>query len=234
MTLVIGHKGAPILGPENTVASFARARSLGIDGVELDVRRTGDDQLAVWHDPALADGRVLLDHRWDQLDGGVDGLEEVLDACRGLDVVNVEIKNWPTDPDFDPDLGIADTVAATLAGRSPAERESFVVSCFHLGTVDRVRERLDVLAPEIRTGLLLWGVDDVTDVVTTVVERRHGALHPHFTAVTAELLAEAHAAKLAVNTWTCNHLEDIRRLADLGTDGIITDRPDEAKAALAG
>jgi glycerophosphoryl diester phosphodiesterase len=36
-----------------------------------------------------------------------------------------------------------------------------------------------------------------------------------------------------VNTWTCNDLDQIRQLAELGVDGVITDRPDDAKAALA-
>jgi glycerophosphoryl diester phosphodiesterase len=233
VTLVIGHKGAPILEPENRVASFTRARVLGADGVELDVRRTGDGHLVVWHDPVLTDGRVLREQRWDQLDGAVDDLAAVLDACVGLELVNVEIKNWPTDSDFDATLAVADAVAAALARRSPPERDRFVVSCFHLETVDRARERLDDLAPEVRTGLLLWGIEDIDGVVGTAVEHGHAALHPFFTAVSAGLLAEAHAAKLAVNAWTVNDVDEIRRLADLGVDGIITDRPDDAKATLA-
>jgi len=232
VTLVIGHKGAPILEPENTVASFARAREVGADGVELDVRRTGDDHLVVWHDPALADGRVLLELPWDHLSDGVDDLDAALDACVGLQLVNVEVKNWPADSDFDESLAIADAVTATLATRSPSERDGFIVSCFHGGTLDRVRERLDDLAPEIRTGLLMWGIDDIDGVVATAVERHHTAIHPFFTAVTADLVDEAHAAKLTVHTWTCNDFDEIRRLADLGVDGIITDRPQEAKAAL--
>ena len=233
VTLVIGHKGAPIQEPENRVASFRRAREVGADGVELDVRRTQDGHLVVWHDPALADGRVLADLGWDHVRDGVDDLDAVLDACTGLDLVNVEIKNWPTDPAFDATLAIADAVAAGLATRSAEERERFVVSCFHPDTLDRARARLDGIAPEVRTGLLLWGIDDVGAAVAAAVERGHAALHPFFTAVTPQLLEEAHAAELAVNTWTCNDLDQIRQLAELGVDGVITDRPDDAKAALA-
>jgi glycerophosphoryl diester phosphodiesterase len=232
VTLIIGHKGAPTVEAENTVASFARARELGADGVELDVRRTADGHLVVWHDPVLADGRVLLEHAWDQLSGGVDDLAAVLDTCVGLDLVNVEIKNWPADSDFDERLGIAEIVARELAARSPAERETFVVSGFHLPTIDRVRGLLDDIAPEVQTGWLMWGVDDVENVVATAMAQGHTALHPFFTTVTGELLETAHAAKLAVNCWTCNDLDEIRRLTDLGIDGIITDRPDDAKAAI--
>lgn len=234
MTLVIGHKGAPTVEPENTVASFERARELGADGVELDVRRTADGHLAVWHDPVLADGRVLLEHPWGQLSDGVDDLGEVLDVCAGFRLVNVEIKNWQADPDFDARLEIADLVVAALAERSRAEREAFVVSCFHQPTLDRVRAAGVEAGLELRTGWLMWGVDGVDAVVAAAVERGYDALHPFFTAVTPELVEAAHAAGLAVHTWTCNDLDEVRRLADLGTDAIITDRPDAARAALNG
>ena len=49
--LVLGHRGASAGAPENTVAAFTRARELGADGVELDVRRTADGVLVVHHDP---------------------------------------------------------------------------------------------------------------------------------------------------------------------------------------
>lgn len=232
MTLVIGHKGAPILEAENRTASFARARDLGADGVELDVRRVGDGHLAVWHDPALADGTVLLDTSWPEIQGAVDDLGAVLDASAGLALVNVEIKNWVYDSDFDETLAIADAVAAALAGRSQAERRAFVVSCFHQPTVDRARKVLDDLAPEVGVGWLLWNVDDPVDLVASAVEGGYGALHPHFTAVTPELVDRAHEAGVAINTWTCNDPETIAWLAEIGTDGIITDNPELALRTL--
>jgi glycerophosphoryl diester phosphodiesterase len=252
MTIVIGHKGAPrvehpdvaapgepspcplggVVGPENRVASFVRARQVGIAGVELDVRRAAEARLAVWHDPLLPDGRPLLTTSWDELAGAVDDLPAVLDACAGLRLVNVEIKNWPYDDDFDDSLGIADDVAKALATRPPAERAALVVSCFHRPTVDRAAEVLGDLAPEVATAWLLWNVDDPEEVVTAAVESGYGALHPHFTAVTAELIELAHSAGVAVNCWTCNDLDQIRSLADLGTDGIITDVPEAAQQAL--
>ena len=236
MTLVIGHKGVPGLEAENRVASFARARQIGADGVELDVRRAGepqaDSRLAVWHDPILPDGRALLGSDWGELRGVVDELGAVLDACAGLSLVNVEIKNWINDPDYDDTLGIADAVAAALAARPADERAAFVVSCFHLPTVDRARVVLDGLAPEVATAWLLWNVDDVAATVATAVENGHRALHPHHSTVTAELNDAAHAAGLAVNTWTCNDPDRIRWLADVGTDGVITDDVPVAQSVL--
>jgi len=232
MTLVIGHKGAPTLAAENSAASFAQARALGADGVELDVRRVGDGHLAVWHDPVLADGTVLLDTSWPAIEGSVDDLEAVLDASAGLRLVNVEIKNWLYDSDFDETLTIADLVAAVLASRPEPERPTFVVSCFHQPTVDRVRKVLADVAPEIGVGWLLWNVDDPAAVVAAAAEGGYRALHPHYTAVTPELVEQAHAADVAINCWTCNDPETIAWLAEIGTDGIITDNPTLALEVL--
>jgi glycerophosphoryl diester phosphodiesterase len=51
--LIIGHRGARGLYPENTLAGFAGALALGVDAVELDVALTADDVVVVSHDPAL-------------------------------------------------------------------------------------------------------------------------------------------------------------------------------------
>lgn len=64
--LVIGHRGAAGLAPENTLAAFSRALELGADGIEMDVHLTDDGATVVHHDPRLrpettrrADGRWL-------------------------------------------------------------------------------------------------------------------------------------------------------------------------------
>ena len=48
--LLIGHRGAPGHAPENTLAGFAAAVALGVDGIELDVH-LADGRLVVIHDP---------------------------------------------------------------------------------------------------------------------------------------------------------------------------------------
>lgn len=230
MALVIGHKGAPTHAAENSVDSFAVAKAHAADGVELDVRRARDGKLAVWHDANLADGRMLLETPWTQLSNDLGDLQAVLDTTAGFELVNVEIKNWPHDSDYDPTLGIADAVVAVVASRSSSERDRILVSCFHLPTLGRVRE----LAPEVDTGWLLWNVDDIGEVVAQAAQAGYRALHPHHSAVTPELVQRAHAAGLTVNCWTCNDLDRITWLANVGTDGIITDIPGAAKRVLRG
>ncbi|MFN2579189.1 MAG: glycerophosphodiester phosphodiesterase [Pyrinomonadaceae bacterium] len=56
--LIIGHRGAAAVAPENTLASFARALRDGADGIELDVRLAGDGVPVVIHDATLSPPRL--------------------------------------------------------------------------------------------------------------------------------------------------------------------------------
>ena len=238
MTQVIGHRGAPQLAPENTLESFRALVRLGPDGVELDVRRTADGGLAVHHDAHLADGRAIVELSRRQLPAEVPDLGAALDACAGLGVVNVEIKNWPDDVDFDPTFAHVDRVVDVIADRAEDERARILVSGFHLPSIDRVRER----APEVATAWLVFGpgldgrtpegVDPVAAMVGEVADHGHRALHPHHAFVTPELVDAAHDRGVAVNTWTCDDPDRIRWLADIGVDAVVTNVPDVALAAL--
>ena len=52
-TVIIGHRGAAGLAPENTLAAFSKAIASGADGVELDLLLSADGELVVHHDFAL-------------------------------------------------------------------------------------------------------------------------------------------------------------------------------------
>ena len=53
LPLIIGHRGAKGIAPENSLSGFKKAIELGIDGVELDVHLTKDGKLVVIHDVDL-------------------------------------------------------------------------------------------------------------------------------------------------------------------------------------
>jgi glycerophosphoryl diester phosphodiesterase len=226
--LILGHQGARATHPGNTIAAFTAALEQGADGVELDVRRTLDGTLALSHDPALPDGRQLVDLGAADLPEEVPALSEALRALEPARLVNVEIKNWPDDTDFDPGLALADAVVAALADRGELDDGRVLVSCFHLGTVDRVHE----LAPGLATAWLVYDAREPGPLIEQTVAHGHVAIHPHQAFITPELVDEAHAAGLAVNTWTCDDPERLRWFQDLGVDAVVTNDPALAVAAL--
>ncbi len=226
--LVIAHRGASAAFPDNTLAAFSGAIAQGADGVELDVRRTADRRLALSHDDVLADGRVLVETAYDDLPDDITDLATTLEVCTPLAVVNIEIKNWPDDRDFDPQEQLAASVVTLLDERGELEDGRNLISCFHLPTIDRVHE----LAPGLATAWLLGLVEDAGELIDKAAERGHVAVHPHHLFVDEAFVARAHAAGLAVNTWTCDDPDRIKWLSDVGVDAVVTNVPDVALTAL--
>jgi glycerophosphoryl diester phosphodiesterase len=221
---VIAHRGASKAARENTREAFRLAAAMGADAVELDVRRTADGAIAVHHDPHLPGGRSVRSVVAADLPPHVPLLADALDACAGL-WVNVEIKNDEDEPDLDAARSLADDVAALVAERGDEAR--ILVSSFDLATVDRLR---DVAEGRIRTAYLV--VDADAAAVRVAVDHGHQALHPGWWRLTEELVAEALAAGLDVNVWTCDEPEAMRRLAAWGVTGICTNVPDVAIECL--
>lgn len=201
--LVLAHRGANRLAPENSLPAMALAVDLGADGVELDVHRSADGVLIVRHD---ADTDAL---RAAYPESPV--LSEVLDVCRGT-LVNVEIK----------DPRATDGVVALLADRAD---DVVIVSSFDWDVVDRVR----TLAPHVPSGLLSFGVPP-DEVLVTAVLHGHTAVHPDVVTLlsidVAAFVSRAHNRGVQVNTWTVNDAEQVERLRDAGVDAVITDDSD--------
>jgi glycerophosphoryl diester phosphodiesterase len=111
--LVIGHRGAPLVAPENSLASFRTAQRLGADAVELDLHVTADGEIVIFHDAYLermTDGqgplfaRTLAELRTLRLvepgngrrygDERIPTLDELLGATQGRLPLLVELKDW--------------------------------------------------------------------------------------------------------------------------------------------
>lgn len=225
MTLVIAHRGASVAARENTLPAFRRAGKMGADGVELDARLTSDGHLVVHHDPRLRDGRTICETRADDLPKYVPGLNEALDACRGM-FVNIEVKNDATEPDFDPDDRALRQVLELLHRRGESQR--WLISSFRLDTLAVGRQ----LVPDLRTA---WLVEEFSTAdIEIAADAGHEALHPWVHTLTADLVRAAHGVGLAINTWTCNDPERLAELMAWGVDGICTDVPDVALAVRTG
>lgn len=228
MVHVIAHRGASAAAPENTIEAFHLAKELGADYVELDARRTRDGRLVVHHDPHLADGRVIVELDRADLPDHVCDLSAALDACAGMKV-NIEIKNWPLDPDFDPTEAVTDQVVALVQARGA--QGDVLISCFHYPTIERVRE----LDPTIPTAFLHITMDGSWEgLADQVAAAGHTALHPWDVVVDQGYVETAQSFGLQVNVWTVDDPERMAQLIDLGVDGICTNVPDVARTVVDG
>jgi len=226
--LVIAHRGASGHRPENTLPAYTLAVEQGADMIEIDLHRTRDGATVVTHDEGLAglggrgeiaqatleEVRVLVAGAGQR----VPTLDEVLDGFGARIAFNLEIKRgtagaYP---------GLEEAALASVRGRGLLGRTLF--SCFF---GDELR-RLRALCPEARLGFLLSPRDPERPLQRA---RAVGAeaLHPWVGLATPELVGAAHAEGLAVHVFTVDREEEMRRLLDLGVDGIFTNYPDRLR-----
>jgi glycerophosphoryl diester phosphodiesterase len=227
MTAVFAHRGCSEGFTENTVEAFAEARRLGADGVELDVRLTADGALAVHHDAEIPGLGTIDQLEVADLPAHVPLLVDVLAVCEGM-VVNVEIKNAPQDPGWDPGEAVAALTAAVIEEAEWTAR--VIVSSFQPATLRAVQ------AADGRLALgALWGfAAEAEPGLAAAGESGLDAVHPFVASVDTDLVERAHAMGLAVNVWTVNAPEDLRAMVALGVDAVITDRLAEALTAAGG
>jgi len=216
--LILGHLG-------NTLEAFARCRSAGVDGVELDVRRAGEGTLAVHHDAAIDGVGRIVDLTGAELPEHVPTLAQVLRECAGL-TVNVEIKNLPVDPDYDPTEEIVGLVLAAIDADGSAG--NVIVSSFSLATIDAVH----AVAPSMRTAFLTLPAWDQARALNAAADRGHTALHPHRRSLDADLVRAVHAAGMTIHPWGVDDPASAVAAAELGVDMIITDDPVAVVGAL--
>lgn len=216
MSKVFAHRGAHQKARENTLDAFRAALRLGVDGVELDVRRSADGALIVHHDDAV-EGRLIAKTRARELPPYVCQLGDALETLASVEV-NVEIKNLPTEAGYDESDAFVRAVVARV--REHARVEGILFSSFDLATCLSVRE----CAPDYDVGWLLWK-RSVVESLEPALSYGFRALHPHYSTVGSADVARARDAGVALNVWTVNHRRDLLRFSQWGVETLITDEP---------
>jgi glycerophosphoryl diester phosphodiesterase len=227
-TAVQAHRGSPDPASgirENTLGAFDRARALGADGVELDVRLTADGDLAVHHDPVVEGVGALCELATAQLPAYIPLLADALEACTGL-VVNIEIKNQPRDPGFDPTDRISAEVVALVA--SMGQTDSVVISSFWSGSLSAVRSA-DATMP---TGLLVIASFEPLASIAAAADLGCTAVHLPVGLVDRATVGAAHAAGLSVAAWTVFDGDSLTAMLQAGVDTVITDDVAAARRAV--
>jgi glycerophosphoryl diester phosphodiesterase len=246
------HRGGAKLWPENTLEAFRGALAAGYRWIETDIHATADGTLVVLHDATLdrttdATGPVAAwSHGalqradagyWFSPDGGrsrpfrgrgvrIPTLAEAFALHPDLRL-NVEIKSRRPD------------VPRRLWDLIEAERlhDRILVAAEHTPTIRRFRElargrvatsagRAEAVAffaaSRVRGEAL---VPVAYDALQVPERERVRVVDPRF-------VAAAHRRGIVVHVWTVDEPAPIRRLLDLGVDGIMTDRPDHLAEIL--
>jgi glycerophosphoryl diester phosphodiesterase len=234
--VVVAHRGASGLAPENTVAAFRLAVELGSPGVECDVHLTADGEVIVIHDATVdrtTNGSGEVAARTFQalraLDAGawfgsrfagerLPTLDETLAICHGKSRLFLEIKRG----------GGAPLVEASLAAVERAAGTDVAIISFGPDEVEQVARA----RPDLPLGFLIGKPHVAQHGVAAMAEmaRRLGAtfISPQHDVVDDAFVKEAHGADLPISVWTVDEPERMRVLADLGVDAITTNRPDLA------
>jgi glycerophosphoryl diester phosphodiesterase len=219
----VGHKGADLVAPGNTIASFEAALDAGVDMIEFDVLR-------------LRDGRLVLAHDYrDAAKREPPTLEEGLDLFASEAYAGVEL-------DVDLKLpGYEREVVEDLRARGLTERA--LVSSTYLESMDRLGE----LAPGLRRGwsvpraqrdytksLLAPGAYVLMRLIRTVLPWRAAsmiragrfeAVMAHWLLVSPRLVRSVRGAGGELYVWTVDDGRRIERMEALGVDGVITNDP---------
>jgi glycerophosphoryl diester phosphodiesterase len=228
--MILAHRGGSGPWRENTLEAFTGALALGADGVELDVRRTSDGALVVHHDAEIPGWGAIHARRAEELPDWIPGLDDALAACAGS-TVNVEVKNAPIEPGFDPDEKAAVEVVRALdaARRRPGGGPAHViVSSFWPASLTAVHEA----GPDVATGLLVHPALDAVEAARRAAAMGCTALHPFHAQASPSLVAVVHDLDMAVAVWTVNERADVAAAAAAGVDVVISDRVTEALDAL--
>lgn len=222
--LVIGHRGAKGLYPENTIGSVRKAIDLGVDMVEIDVHVCATGEVVVIHDERLertTDGTGFVRQKslgyLKELEAGrgerIPTLRELLDAVDRRVALNVELKGHGT-------AGPVLKILNEYIQHHRWEPEQFVVSTF----MRKKLKRLSRSHPPVPVGALLayrpWGF------IRFAREIRAYSVHLNLRLASPQLIREAQQAGMKVFVWTVNDPADIERIMGYGVDGIFTDFPD--------
>lgn len=246
--LIIGHRGASAVAPENTIASFERALHDGADGIEFDVRLARDGVPVVIHDAtlrrtALRDGNVadLSSTELSEIDVGtwfnlrypaaarpsytlatVPTLVQVMDLFRqGGALLYLEMKCEAGESG-----ALAAEVAKLILSRSLLDR--VVVESFALDSLLEIKR----ITPGIRTAALFEprfsrpvSVWRKMRMIELALSARADSIALHRALATPRVTEEARSRGMDIVVWTVDSPAWIERARRYRVHSIITNNP---------
>ncbi len=220
--LVIGHKGANAIAPENTLMAFKKAIELKADMVEFDIYKTKDGEIVIIHDSdtlsitgvhGLIKDMTLEEIK--KLDAGegekIPTLLELIKIAKEKVCLQIEIKT----------SGLLEKLIKIMKEENLVNTS--IVSSFAFGELVKLKK----LEPKIKLGVLLSTdlvrVPQIKRKILKAADKKFYSIHPNYNIADKEIVDFAHKNNLKVNVWTVNDKDVMERLIELGVDGIITD-----------
>jgi len=250
--LVMAHRGGGGLSPENTLYAFERAAEMGVDVIESEIHSTADNNLVVIHDETVdrttngtgpVNSLTLKElkefdagYNW-TADGGqtfpfrgkgitIPTLEEVFTALPNIRI-NIDMKQ------------INPSLAAPLCEmiNSFDMVEKVMVASFNTRAINDFRRACSRVATSAsRREVTLFFLMNLVFLGKAYRPACHALQIPEYNSglhvLTKRFLQTARSLNLKVHVWTVNEVEDMRRLLELGVDGIITDYPDRLTSVV--
>lgn len=244
---IVAHRGASGTAPENTLASIKKALDIGVDWIEIDVRQTLDRVLVCLHDETLnrttnGKGRIVaLNYKKvRQYDAGswfsddyknerIPSLNEVLKTVNGKCKLLIEVKGTQL-----LQFKIAENIIKLIDKHNAASW--VVVQSFNSDFLKKMYR----LRPDLVINNL---VNYSPSNIPIYIDRRiklgnifrlnySEAVNPNYKQVTRKLIAKVKKHQRKLFCWTVNDPKDMRRMIDMGVDGIITNYPERLKKVL--
>ena len=216
--MIMGHRGAAALEPENTLLSIARAMEIGVDAVEIDVRLSKDKEIVVIHDSTVdrttngtgpVSSYALKEIK--NLDAGkgekIPTLDEVVDFIGNKVKLVIELKEEGTER----------KVVELIKRKKNLDDNVYVISFWH-----RLVKMVKEMDSRIKTGVLLVGCPVDACIAT---QASSDALVMKYTFVNRKFVEIAHKEGLKVLIWNIDDRDLLKPYADMCVDGIGSNDP---------
>jgi glycerophosphoryl diester phosphodiesterase len=231
--VIIGHRGASLHTPENTLVAFKLAVDQSADAIEFDVKLTSDRQVVVIHDPSVSrttDGQGLVSKlsldEIKSLDAGtwfssdfkgerIPTLDEVFDTVGRKVLMNIELTNYTTASD-----PLVERVIDLVKRKGLEDRVYF--SSFLATNLVKARK----LLPGCGIGYLKYaGPARLLQMIFQSPPSSIDSVNPYRGVVSQRMINHEHGLGRRILVYTVNDPDEMRQLFKMGVDGIFTDDP---------
>ena len=223
--LIIAHRGASAIYPENTKTAFEQALAMGAHGLELDLQCSSEGKAIVFHDDTLermtnGAGSTAthtlheLQHFVVEEQERILSLQEMFDHFAGDTTLWIEIK----DPNCIDEL-CQKIISAVNQGKARFDQ------CLVIGFDANALMRVRALSTDIVIGYSLEAIPDAQQLQNVITAVRPAYVLPHFELASETFVHEMAAQGIQTVVWTLNEINDSLRMQQRGVAGIITDVP---------